>query len=317
MSDLGLSTLNRISFRLRYCVPAAAGSDSYEEASRKLRNLVGVTVSRAILQRHATRIGEEMQAFEREDVEAAPPPAERVLLGINGTGVPMAAREVEGVAGKQTDGTAKTSEAKAVHSFHILLADLSTVVLNDVSIGESESFKLAAAPTPGQKKGIRSPRRQSGDGVPKSWQAGLRESRSCKGKLAFLRREVQLKQRLISRFMRIAVSFHTFSTALRWQHWFLGSSRQDADVPSGIVQRGRDLSYSEQRRKSELGPAAPSSAFVKIGDGNAMSRLRCRSPAKCFREQAAMASPLVSRSAILFTGKNDTMAGTHAGGVQG
>ena len=64
----------------------AAGSDSYEEARRKLRNLAGVTVSRATLQRHATRIGEEMQAFERED-------------------------------GKQADGTAKTREAKAVTSF--------------------------------------------------------------------------------------------------------------------------------------------------------------------------------------------------------
>ena len=40
----------------------------------------------------------------------------------------------------------------AMHSLHILLADLSTVVPNDVSIGESESFKLAAAPTPGQKR---------------------------------------------------------------------------------------------------------------------------------------------------------------------
>ena len=41
-------------------------------------------------------------------------PAERVLPGIDCTGVPMAAREVEGVAGKQADGAAKTREAKAV-----------------------------------------------------------------------------------------------------------------------------------------------------------------------------------------------------------
>ena len=40
----------------------------------------------------------------------------------------------------------------AVHSFHTLPADLSTVALNDISIGDSESFKLAAAPTPGQQK---------------------------------------------------------------------------------------------------------------------------------------------------------------------
>ena len=44
-----------------------------------------------------------------------------------------------------------TPDATAVHSFHTLLADLSTVVLNDVSIGDSESFKLAAAPTHTQR----------------------------------------------------------------------------------------------------------------------------------------------------------------------
>ncbi len=46
----------------------------------------------------------------------------------------------------------RTPDETAVHSFHTLLADLSIVVLNDVSIGGSESFQLAAAPTPGQKK---------------------------------------------------------------------------------------------------------------------------------------------------------------------
>ena len=91
----------------------AACSDSYEEAVRKLGNLAGMTVSKATLQRHSTRIGEEMQAFEREDAEASPPAA-RVLLEIDDTGVPMAAREVEGVAGKQADDAAKTSEAKVV-----------------------------------------------------------------------------------------------------------------------------------------------------------------------------------------------------------
>ena len=92
----------------------AASSDSYGQASRKLWNLAGVEVPASTLQRHVVRIGEEMQAFEREDAEEAPPPAERVLLGIDGTGVPMAAREVEGVAGKQANGAAKTSEAKVI-----------------------------------------------------------------------------------------------------------------------------------------------------------------------------------------------------------
>ena len=91
----------------------AASSDSCGQTSRKLRNLAGVEVPASTLQRHVARLGEEMQAFERADAEASPP-AKRVLLGIDGTGVPMAAREVEGVAGKQADGAAKTSEAKAV-----------------------------------------------------------------------------------------------------------------------------------------------------------------------------------------------------------
>ena len=90
-----------------------ASSDSCGQARRKLRNLVGVDVPKTTLLRHVAGLGEEMQAFERADAEA-PPAAERVLPGIDGAGVPMAAREVEGVAGKQADGAAKTREAKAV-----------------------------------------------------------------------------------------------------------------------------------------------------------------------------------------------------------
>ena len=40
----------------------AASSDSYEEASRKLKNLVGVAVTKATLQRHGTRTGQEIRA---------------------------------------------------------------------------------------------------------------------------------------------------------------------------------------------------------------------------------------------------------------
>ena len=91
----------------------AASSDSGGPARRQLKNFAGVEVPAATLQRHVLRVGKEMQAFERADAEA-PPAAERVLPGIDGAGVPMAACEVEGVAGKQADGAAKTSEAKAV-----------------------------------------------------------------------------------------------------------------------------------------------------------------------------------------------------------
>ena len=59
----------------------AASSDSYEAAVRKLGNLAGVKVSKATLRRQCMRIGEEIQEFEREDVEPETPPADRVLLG--------------------------------------------------------------------------------------------------------------------------------------------------------------------------------------------------------------------------------------------
>ena len=39
-----------------------------------------------------------------------------------------------------------------MHSFHTLLADLSTVVLNDGPIGKSQNFKLVTSPIPTQRK---------------------------------------------------------------------------------------------------------------------------------------------------------------------
>ena len=66
-----------------------ASSQSCGQACRKLKNLAGVEVPKTTLLRHVAGIGEEMQAFERADAEASPA-AERVLLGIDGTGVPMA-----------------------------------------------------------------------------------------------------------------------------------------------------------------------------------------------------------------------------------
>ena len=92
----------------------AASSDSYAEASRKLGNLAGVRVPASTLQRHGARIGREVQEFERADAGERKPPPRRVLVGIDGTGVPMTAGEVEGVPGKQEDGAAKTREAKAI-----------------------------------------------------------------------------------------------------------------------------------------------------------------------------------------------------------
>ena len=48
-------------------------SDSHEEASRALGNLAGVTVLKAPLRLRSVSLNEEMQAFEREDIEPERP----------------------------------------------------------------------------------------------------------------------------------------------------------------------------------------------------------------------------------------------------
>ena len=46
----------------------------------------------------------------------------------------------------------RAPDGAAVHGFHTLLADLSTVALSDVSLGGSGSFAVVTTPTPGQRK---------------------------------------------------------------------------------------------------------------------------------------------------------------------
>jgi len=98
-------------------VADTVGSDSFEEASRKLRNLAGVKVPATTLRRWARELGEDAQRFEREVVEEGKPGAERVYIEVDGTGVPMRQSETEGIAGRQEDGSARTREAKVIVTF--------------------------------------------------------------------------------------------------------------------------------------------------------------------------------------------------------
>ena len=98
-------------------VADAVVSDSFEEASRKLRNLAGVKVPATTLRRWTRELGEEAQRFEREVVEEGTPGAERVYVEADGTGVPMRRSETEGAKGKQEDGSARTREAKVIVTF--------------------------------------------------------------------------------------------------------------------------------------------------------------------------------------------------------
>ena len=75
----------------------------------------GVDVSTKHVERAAEALGREIAEDERRS--SAPPEADEPLaptlyLGMDGTGVPMRASELEGCKGKQLDGTSKTREVK-------------------------------------------------------------------------------------------------------------------------------------------------------------------------------------------------------------
>ena len=90
---------------------------SFEEGHDLLRELAGVEVSAKHVERAAEALGREVAEDERRVVE---PPSGQVkvastlYLGMDGTGVPMRASELEGREGKQPDGSSKTREVKLV-----------------------------------------------------------------------------------------------------------------------------------------------------------------------------------------------------------
>jgi Uncharacterised protein family (UPF0236) len=87
---------------------------SFEESSALLHELAGVEVSASQVERAAETLGAEIGDDERRCVERRGDVAPTLYLGMDGTGVPMRKSEVAGRAGKQSDGSAKTREAKLV-----------------------------------------------------------------------------------------------------------------------------------------------------------------------------------------------------------
>lgn len=96
-------------------VGLVAARVSFAESEELLQELAGVRVEAKHVERAAEALGDEVAQDEHEVVEE--PSAETTLpptlyLGMDGTGVPMRHKEVEGRAGKAEDGIAKTREAK-------------------------------------------------------------------------------------------------------------------------------------------------------------------------------------------------------------
>ncbi len=92
----------------------AAAMVSFAESSELMRELAGVPIGPKQVERVAEALGREIAHDERVVVESASPVAPTMYLGMDGTGIPMRASEVNGRKGKQPDGSAKTREVKLV-----------------------------------------------------------------------------------------------------------------------------------------------------------------------------------------------------------
>ncbi len=95
-------------------VAVAASTVSFAESSELLAELAGLRVDPKQVERTAAAMGEEVARYEREvdEPETEEPAAPTLYTGLDGTGLPMRAAEVQGRAGKQPGGGAKTREAK-------------------------------------------------------------------------------------------------------------------------------------------------------------------------------------------------------------
>ncbi len=95
-------------------VGTAAARVSFAESSQLLAELAGLRIDPKRVERAAEALGGEIAEDECLRVEPEPPSAPTMVLGMDGTGVPVRPGETEGRAGKQPDGSSKTREVKLV-----------------------------------------------------------------------------------------------------------------------------------------------------------------------------------------------------------
>lgn len=143
--ELGLEG-GSLSPALRRMVGAVGALVSFQEGSQLLEELAGVGLDPKQVERTAEQLGREIAQDERRVVIPEPPPAPTMYLGLDGTGVPMRASEVEDRAGKQPDGSAKTREVKLVTVWTAELQDEKGLPMRDPgSVSYSAAIETAAS----------------------------------------------------------------------------------------------------------------------------------------------------------------------------
>jgi hypothetical protein len=118
---------------------------SFVEGHALLRELAGVEVDAKHVERTAEALGRAIAADEQRVVTPDPPAAPTMYLGVDGTGVPMRRAHLQGRAGKQPDGSAKTREVKLVTVWTAERRDAQGVAVRDPgSVSYSAAIESAA-----------------------------------------------------------------------------------------------------------------------------------------------------------------------------
>lgn len=96
--------------------------ETFQEVSEDMRELAGINLCRKEAERITEKEGTRMEAWmtrERAKYRSSNPPVpllrhpiDTLYIELDGTGIPMAPKELVGRKGKQQDGSAKTREAK-------------------------------------------------------------------------------------------------------------------------------------------------------------------------------------------------------------
>lgn len=119
---------------------------SFQEGSELLAALAGITLETKHVERTAEALGEQIAEADKRPVEPFrldPPPT--LYLGMDGTGIPMRAKELWGRSGKQADGSAKTREAKLCAIWSAEGRDKQGIALRDPgSVSYSAAIESAA-----------------------------------------------------------------------------------------------------------------------------------------------------------------------------
>jgi len=129
-------------------IGAVGATVSFEEGNRLLNELAGLHIGAKQVERTAEALGAEVAEDERSHVDPVPSSeiAPTLYLGLDGTGIPVRPKELEGRRGKQEDGSAKTREVKLCTVWSAESRDEEGVPVRDKgSVTYSAAIESAAA----------------------------------------------------------------------------------------------------------------------------------------------------------------------------